>query len=243
MDMKNNEIVVEFDNVSISYVSGVYAIEDVSFKVARGEFIAIIGPNGGGKTTIINAMLGFVKPTKGKIMLFGKPVEKFKEWHKIGYVPQNIAARKPALPITVKEFLSSLTRDKREIERVIELVGLEENLDSRVVDLSLGNFQRLYIAAALVNRPELLILDEPTSSVDQPFQEDMYKILQQENKHRNITVVMVSHDISAVSTLSSSVLCVNRRINHISSVKELFESEELCRLYGFHVYAVEHSHR
>jgi zinc transport system ATP-binding protein len=238
--------VVKFDRVWISYEPGVYVVEDASFTVLMGEFVTLVGPNGGGKTTILKAMIGLIKPDKGIIKLFGKDVKTFKEWKWIGYVPQHVEQRYASFPLSVEEFIHLKFPNQKilreDIEKMLEFVGLKDVKDKRISELSGGQLQRLYIARELLGSPKLLILDEPTSSIDPTFKTDLYDILREINEKNGTTIIMSTHDIAVISTYVKKIVCVNKRIFHFDSIEELMEGGGLCELYGRHVHGLRHIH-
>lgn len=238
--------IVSLENVWISYEPGIYVIEDASFVVTQGEFVALVGPNGGGKTTILKAILGLVKPEKGTIRLFGKDVRNFKEWTLIGYVPQHAEKMYAWFPLSVEEFIylkfpsQKIPRD--ELYKVLEFVGLKDVKYKRISELSGGQLQRLYIAREVMTSPKLLLLDEPTSSIDASFKTDLYDILREINENYGTSIIMSTHDLAAISTYVKKVICVNKRILHTDNIQELMSGKGLCELYGYHVHGIRHTH-
>jgi len=241
----SNEVVM-FKNVWISYEPGVYVIEDASFDVNQGEFVALIGPNGGGKTTILKAMIGLIKPDKGIIKLFGKDIKNFGDWTWIGYVPQYLEKKYAWFPLSVEEFIHLKFPNQRisreNLCKVLDFVGLKDVRDKRISELSGGQLQRLYIAREIMMSPKLLILDEPTSSIDAYFKIDLYDILREINDDRRTTIIISTHDIAAISTYVKKIICVNKRVLHVDSVEELMTGGGLCELYGRHVHGLRHTH-
>ncbi|MFZ5565054.1 MAG: metal ABC transporter ATP-binding protein [Thermodesulfobacteriota bacterium] len=211
--------IVDMQNVSFSY-GGPAVIEDVTFSVTQGEFVALIGPNGGGKTTLLKLMLGLLKPQKGTIQVLGLRPEKA-SCH-IGYVPQDIHLNLD-FPITALDvvLMGKLAPGKRWVGRpaahrseamaALEQMGMAGHAGSRIGGLSGGQRQRVFIARALVTRPRLLLLDEPTASIDTKGQADFFDLLHHLNQQ--VTIVMVSHDLLAVSRHVNSVACVNRGLH------------------------------
>jgi len=187
--MKNaNKLnILEFDKISFSY-AGEPTLEDVSFAVQKGDFIGIIGPNGAGKSTLFKIALGLEKPTKGSVKLFGKKQPDFSDWHKIGFVPQKVQFD-PNFPASVFEVaamglaqkLGPMPLSKEQKQAVAEAlaeVGLEDKADKRIGELSGGQMQRAFLARALVSKPALLLLDEPTTGIDSDQQEKFCCLLE-----------------------------------------------------------------
>jgi zinc transport system ATP-binding protein len=212
------EPVISLKGVSVSY-GGVVALEDVSLQIASQDFIGIIGPNGGGKTTLLRVMLGLVKPEKGEVSIMGEKPEKGRRH--IGYVPQRNLFNTD-FPISVGEavlmgryplrgpFHYYQREDRLSVGGALESVGMTEYAGRQLGQLSGGQQQRVFIARALVADPAVLLLDEPTASVDPSLQGAFYDLLKELSRH--MAVVMVSHDISAVSVYVDKVVCLNRKL-------------------------------
>jgi len=217
--------ILEVKNVSVSF-GGQMIINDVSFALEKGESLAIIGPNGSGKTTLLKAILNSIKYS-GEIIKTGA---------KIGYVPQKIDIERN-LPLTVKEFFS-LFRAKKFDENytdnsVLDLVGFgQEYANKKFSELSAGEFQRILIAAAVLSKPNLLLFDEPTASVDVAGQETVYELLHRLQTKENIALILISHDLSVVYRYASNVLCLNHSRVCYGAPREILTPEELKNLYG-----------
>jgi len=207
--------VVLFEDVWFAYDT-TPVLEDVNFSVNERDFLAIVGPNGGGKTTLLKLILGLLEPTKGTVRVFGEtPIH---ARSRIGYVPQH-AKFDPAFPINSLDvvLMGRLGRrgffrrraDTEAAERALEETGASELKDRLFSDLSGGQRQRVLIARALATEPELLLLDEPTAHLDVAVERRFYQLLAELNKR--LTIVLVSHNIGFVSRFVSGVLCVNRK--------------------------------
>ncbi|MEM0482565.1 MAG: metal ABC transporter ATP-binding protein [Nitrososphaerota archaeon] len=239
--------IVVFDNVSVSYVRGVEAVSNVSFRLGPREIVFLLGPNGGGKSTILKAIVGLVRPARGVVSVFGVDVRSFREWWRVGYLPQNAATFFERMPISVGEFLraSRIVREGLDPVEALRLVGVEDPrsvLGVRIHDLSGGNLQRVLLAASLVNRPGLLLLDEPTVYLDQGGVAAFMRLLEGLRDEWGLSAIVATHDVAALSTLASRVICINRGALFDGSISELVNSEQLCNIYGFHVYLVRHGH-
>jgi zinc transport system ATP-binding protein len=194
-------------------------LEDVSFVLDQGDFLAIIGPNGGGKTTLLKLLLGILKPGKGSIRILGERVHDAK--HRVGYVPQFTDVN-VSFPISVQDIvlMGRLTRsrmgrwysreDRAKVSELLRRVGLWEQRRTAVGQLSGWQRQRLFIARALATDPEILFLDEPTASVDSEFETHLYDFLKEINER--VTVVVITHDVGAISSYVKSVACVNHTL-------------------------------
>ena len=243
---------VEIEKVSFRY-GEVSVLEDIDLTVEPGDFLGIIGPNGSGKTTLLRIMLGLLAPTSGQVRLFGHPPASLKQWGRLGYVPQK-ATFDPSLPVTVGEVVASglvatmgLFRRVRAAERrrvgdVLAQVGMTAYAAARVGALSVGQQQRVLIARALVSDPELLILDEPTGGVDPEAQTSFYALLHHLNREREVTLILVSHDIGVVAKEVTRLACLNRRLIFHGRPGDFLSDAALAALYGPAVRVVSHEH-
>ncbi len=217
--------VIEIENLSFSYDGRTDVLEDLNLTVRRGEFVGIVGPNGAGKTTLFRILLGFLKPRRGSLKLFGENVETFRRWDRIGYVPQRLSVERN-FPATVRELLDLTGKDPQE---VIALLHLNDLLDRQFLRLSGGQQQIVLLGMALVRNPDLLLLDEPTAGLDVHFQRHIIQTLRSLSVRENRTVLMISHDIGLVLRTVDRVLCLNRRVRYygepegaIEAVEEMF---------------------
>lgn len=230
----NNSTVVEMKNVYYE-ISGKIVLENINLKVEKNDFLAIIGPNGGGKTTLLKLIVGLIKPCKGVVKVFGKPPELARK--NIGYMPQ-ITHYNYDFPITVFEtvlmgrYPGPLKRysekDIKTVEKWLKKLGIWNLRDKNINDLSGGQIQRVFLARALVREPKLLLLDEPTASIDPGTRNSFYKLLNKIN--RKMTIILVSHDVGVVSKHVKKIACLNRRIFVHDDPKEVLKSiEELYK--------------
>lgn len=232
-----SDSVVCLDGVWVSY-DGVPVLEDISLRVSRHDFLGIIGPNGGGKTTLLRILLGLIKPDRGIITLFGQSPEASRK--RVGYVPQQAHFDRD-FPISVLDVVmmgrmghrGMLKKygdeDYRVAEDVLRTVDMFDLRHRQIGKLSGGQRQRVFIARALATRPELLVLDEPSTGVDAKNHEALYGLLKK--LHESIPIIMVSHDLGAVYACVDKVACLNRRLYYHDS-KELqardFENAYNC---------------
>ncbi len=203
-------------NVFFSY-DRINILENVNLVVDKGEFASIVGPNGGGKTTLLKLVLGLLKPDRGSIMVCGRTPEKARK--KIGYMPQ-YAHLDLSFPASVMDVVlmgrlraGSLwfsRHDRNQALNALDKVGMAGSASRGFNELSGGQRQRVLIARALCSRPEILLLDEPTANVDQETEENLFSILK--NLNAEMTILLVSHDLGFVSKYVRSVICVNRRV-------------------------------
>jgi zinc transport system ATP-binding protein len=227
---------IKFDQVSFAYDRET-VVDAASFTIAHRDFVGIIGPNGGGKSTLVKLMLGVLKPQKGTIEVLGHAPHR--ACRRIGYMPQN-SQLDPEFPVTALDvvLMGRLgiaspvgpygSKDRQAALHALDEVGLSDLATRPLRLLSGGQRQRVLIARALAGEPELLILDEPTANLDPAVQDDLYDQLRELNK--TITVVIVSHDVGFVSLYFKTVICVSRSV-HIHSTGDL-TNQQVADMYG-----------
>jgi len=231
--------IVEIDGLWFAY-NGQNVLEAVNLAIRQRDFIAMIGPNGGGKTTLLKLILGLYTPTRGTIRVMGSSTEKAS--HHIGYVPQNIHINNH-FPITAldvvlmgklnpkKLWARRSGEDRRQALDALEKLAVDHYAFSRITELSGGQRQRVFIARALVTNPVLLLLDEPTASIDTKGQTDFFRLLRDLNKE--IAILVVSHDLLVVSTHVKSVACVNKGLHYHNEAEitgEMLEEMYPCTM-------------
>jgi zinc transport system ATP-binding protein len=235
---------VSIENLWVQ-LDGRTVLEDVNLEVKEGDFLGMIGPNGGGKTTLLKAILGLLKPQRGTVQVFGMSPEAARK--RVGYLPQKslFDQRFPVSALEVvmmgrygrKGLFGRYTPEDRSAARsILEAVGMEEHADREIGTLSGGQQQRIFVARALVSEPDLLLLDEPATGIDSSRQREFYELLRDLNE--KMTIIMVSHDISAVSTYVKKIACVNRKLYYHGS-KELL-AEEVEEAYQCPVEMIAH---
>jgi len=224
---------------------GKVSLEDINLNIKEGDFLGIIGPNGGGKTTLLKLILGLIKPSRGSISILGAGVSKGRS--KIGYVPQHTPFDH-GFPISVREVVLMghnaktglgkrySVRDKKLAEEALEAVKMLDHAQDQIGGLSGGEQQRVFIARALLAEPKILLLDEPTSSVDYNIETELYKLL--EKLQKKVAIVLVSHDIGAISVHVNKIACLNRRLYYHGS-KEITE-DILAATYQCPVQMIAH---
>jgi len=251
----NNKIpVLEVTSLNVSRDNSL-VIEDAQFTIHKGDYVGIVGPNGGGKTTLLLALLNRIPKTKGSIRLFGQNINSFSNWEKVAYVPQHAVNFDSQFPLTVKELVSLgrvnrknlgrplTTGDWEKVKEVLEFMGISDIKDRRIGQLSGGQKQRVFVAKALVRNPEIILLDEPIVGVDTKTQEKFYKKLSELNVKKRITILLVTHDLTAVFCRMSKIMCVNRLVNVAEITKDLKPEELLRETYGEHFHFVFHKHK
>ncbi len=238
------EKIIEIKNLSFAYENQ-QILKDISLIVEKNDFMAILGPNGGGKTTLLKLITGILKPSQGTIKVFGKEPRKSK--NKIGYVPQYLFYDKQ-FPVSVLEvvLMSKLTTFSlfpkykkaqiNEAKEVLAKLKIEDLAKKRFGDLSGGQQQRTLIARALMSNPQILILDEPTASVDIKIEEDIFEILKKLSS--KITILIVSHDVSFISSYVNKVTCLNM-CSCTHNINEL-DKNSLMDIYHGTIKTIDH---
>ena len=240
--MDHTEPIIALEHVSVTY-QDLLALDDVSLTVPSGSFLAIIGPNGAGKTTLLQVILGLVRPAGGTVKVFGKsPADLNGERRRIGYVPQ-IMSVDLNFPVSVGEMVLmgrygriGLLRwpsaaDRAAALNAMKRVGIADLADRPIRRLSGGQRQRAFLARALANEPDLLLLDEPTTGVDVTSSESLYELLRMLHAG-GITMLVVSHDVGVVASYVEGVVCINRRLVAHGRPDEVLGSDELSKMYG-----------
>lgn len=235
---------VELTDVSFSYSTSNPVLKNITLRVYRGDFLAIIGPNGGGKTTLLRLILGILKPDEGRIKVFGTSPENARG--NIGYVPQ-LTSSGNDFPVSAMDvvlmgrlhnsnpFRSYSKTDRNKAIEKLEIMRINDLADEQFEKLSGGQKQRVFIARALVGEPELLLLDEPVASVDPTNQESFFHLLNDLNE--KVTIILVTHDVGAVSSFVKSIACLNI---HMASHEEMLTPETLKRVYGCPIDLITH---
>ncbi|HOG16427.1 MAG TPA: ABC transporter ATP-binding protein [Syntrophales bacterium] len=217
------ESIIEVRNLWFSF-NGETVLRDVNLSVPEGDFLVVIGPNGGGKTTLLKVMTGLLRPDRGTVSVFGEPPHKVA--HHIGYVPQNVHVNS-TFPIAVLDVVlmgrlrpgrgwpRHSRQDRMAAQAALEQMQVWEYRDRRIGELSGGQLQRVFIARALVGKPRILFLDEAMASIDAHSRGEFYETLNELN--RTVTIVAVSHDMMILSSQVKSVACINRDLHHHNS--------------------------
>lgn len=236
-----NVPIVEIKDVTFTF-NGDAVLQDVSLDIREGDFVAMIGPNGGGKTTLLKLMLGLLRSDKGVIRVMGQSSQKAPSC--IGYVPQDVHINR-SFPITAmdvvlmgkldpkKRWTRKFASNRQEAMAALDRLEMAAHAEKKIDELSGGQRQRVFIARALVTRPKLLLLDEPTASIDTKGQAEFFELLKELNKH--IAILVVSHDLLAISRYVKSVACVNKRLhfhNQAEITSEMLEIMYPCTVEG-----------
>ncbi|MDO4550473.1 MAG: ABC transporter ATP-binding protein [Planctomycetia bacterium] len=240
--------IIEVSQLTFGY-SGTPVLENLNFTIFSGDCVGLIGANGAGKSTLLKLLLGEVPFSYGKIEIFGEHVKSFRQWWKVGYVPQNSITLGGNFPATAEEVvMGSLSRQirrwcffqkehKERVREALEMVGMQECAQQLIGTLSGGQRQRVMLARVLVNRPEILLLDEPASGIDDRSTHSFYRLLEKLNREEGITILMITHDLREAAEHFSRVLCLEE-----GSVMELDPSQLADELRHRHKHPCRHCH-
>lgn len=249
------ETILSVRNFSFRYADSP-VLTDVSFDVAAGDYVGLVGPNGSGKSTLIRALLNLIPSADRNIMLFGAPASGFRDWKKIGYLPQRFGQFNPQFPATVQEIVSlgllsaqpsfprrRTTGEREAVTRSLDLLGIGDLRTKMIGELSGGQQQRVFIARALVNNPELLILDEPTAALDPDTRERFYELLDTLNREQAITIILITHDIGTIGRYANRLLYLDKRVVFYGGFDDFCHSPEMASYFGdFSQHIICHRH-
>ncbi len=245
--------ILQLQNVDVIR-SGEIIIQNANFTLNKGDYVGLVGPNGGGKTTLILALLNFLPRAKGTIKLFNTNIDKFQAWQKVAYISQTATNFDSKFPLTVRELVAlgrikkgNIARrytdeDWQAVDDSINFMGLTKEAQKRIGQLSGGQKQRVFVAKALARNPEIIFLDEPIVGVDAATQEKFYKKLSDLNTQRKTTILLVTHDLTSVFCRMSKVLCVNKQVEIAEITSNLDSNTLLKKTYGEHFHFVFHKH-
>lgn len=228
------ENIISVRDLGFDYGSG-WVFHKLDLDVPRGDFVAVIGANGAGKSTLMKMLAHAMPPTIGSISYYGIPIEKFTEWEKVGYVPQNPAKMQRDFPISVREVIAlglvekkklwqrfGATEDKK-IDKALEAFQLTDLQQRKIGELSGGQQQRVFLARAMVKNPEVLLLDEPATGIDAASKVALYDMLGEINANQGVTIVMISHDLELAAQTAKSALCISHGICFRGDVHEALQ--------------------
>jgi zinc transport system ATP-binding protein len=247
----HQSLAVEVRDLRVTF-GDTQVLRGVNMRVPQGQIVALIGPNGSGKTTLLRCLLGLQKYSEGEVRIFGER-NLDKVLPRVGYVPQKLALERSFI-LSVREFLALRLRSTRNwffkshkqlddlIKPALVHIGVEELLDRPIAQLSGGQLQRVLIAYALLSKPDLLLLDEPTAGVDTPGEETFYDLIAHVQRQYKLTVILVSHDLSMVYSHASRVYALNGVICCEGPPEQVMNAESLKQAYGIHATPYAHHH-
>ena len=239
------DTILSVSNLNFNYPSSVSALKDISFEIKKGDFVGLVGHNGSGKTTLIKTILGLLKPTSGQISLFGQPLQYFKSWQKIGYMPQNLSLFNPIFPATVEEVVSQgllsikhfqkriSSHDKLLVNEALESLKISHLQDRLIGDLSGGQQQRVFLARAIITKPELLILDEPSNALDATTRQHFFDVIEELNRDKKTTVILITHDVGQIGKFANKLLYIDQKVIFYGSFSDFCQSNDMSQKFGF----------
>ena len=242
--------VISAKNIHFSYTR-VPVLEGITFTVQAGDYIGLIGPNGGGKTTLLKVLLGLEKGS-GEIKLFGTPLAEFTDWHKIGYLAQKSPVAQSRFPISAEEVVlmglpgRGVRVERNELKEVysaMQKTHTREYAGRIFHDLSIGQQQRILLARALVSKPQLLILDEPSTALDAKSREMFFELLGELNRTQHTTLLLITHDTGEVGKHISKFMYVDKKLVFFGTKEEFCHSAEVAKQLGpFAQHTIDHLH-
>ncbi|MEN6319861.1 MAG: metal ABC transporter ATP-binding protein [Syntrophaceae bacterium] len=246
--------VLSIENLCFRYNSS-DVLRDISFTIKPGDYIGLVGPNGSGKTTLVKIILNLLKPYSGRLTLFGDDINVFSGWDRIGYLPQKISALNPRFPATVREVVAMGLLSKKSfpkqmnsadyaaIDTMLDLLDLKKLVNTPIGELSGGQQQRVLVARALVNNPEFLILDEPTDALDPEVRDRFFGIMENLNKEKHVTIIIVTHDMGNIGRYTSQLLYIDKKIIFYGNFDDFCKSSEITHFFGeFAQHIICHRH-
>lgn len=227
-------------------------LKNVSFTIFKGDYIALIGPNGGGKSTLVKTLLKLISATSGTIKILGQNQSKFNAWDKIGYVPQRASLLDDNFPASVLDVVKMglIVKNKHKLffnssfnhllDDAMKKMNVLHLKDRQIGELSGGQRQRVMIARALVSKPEVLILDEPNTGVDAKHQKDFYVLLKKLNKDEKITIIFITHDIGVIADDIDGVMFINSTLRVSKTPTKDLSCNIFSKVYGFDAHMLTH---
>ena len=238
----HSQTIIELEDVSFTYNTE-EVLKKVSLQIHKGDYVGIIGPNGGGKSTILKIMIGLLTPSSGKVKLFGQEIQHFRDWPKIGYVSQKTSID-TNFPVTVEEVVAMgrfgkvglfnwlKKTDYEKVQKALDDVEMLAFRKRQISDLSGGQQQRVFIARALATEPEVIFLDEPTVGVDTKTQKQFYDLLRKLNRELDLTLVLASHELDVVAHESTELGYINRTLDYYGDPNAFLNGEYFHELLG-----------
>ncbi len=235
--------IISIEGLSFAY-QGNEVLHDITCAIKEGDYVGVVGPNGSGKSTLIRCLLGLNRVVQGKISLFGTPQADFSAWDRIGFLPQGLQLFNPNFPATVEEIVKLGRLSKKSFPRrfttvdstataqALERMGISSIRNKLIGELSGGLRQRALLARALVNEPDILILDEPTTALDPETRESFYATLQDLNASKGTTVILITHDSATIGLYASKLLYLDKKMIFYGSFREFCQSPNMTEVFG-----------
>ncbi len=252
-NVDHSKNIIEVKDVSFTY-GREDVLKNITLGIHKGDYVGLVGHNGSGKTTLLKIILGLLTPSTGALKLFGTDIRHFKEWYKIGYVPQKAVNFDNNFPATVEEvvlmgryskrglFHRIKMSDRKAAREALQKVEMLEFKDRLIGDLSGGQQQRVFIARALVTKPEVIFLDEPTTGIDTKARDEFYGLLRTLNREEGLTLVLVSHDLEVVTQEVMHIACIDRTLVYHGSPQEFLKESVSAFMHDGEVKIVSHHH-
>ena len=225
--------VINIENLTFSY-NGLEVISNISFAVKKGDYLGIAGPNGSGKSTLIKNILGILHPQNGSINIFGQSLTSFRQWERIGYLPQRISSLNNHFPGTVEEIVQLGIKKKNTsaLKHTLEMMGISHLAGRMIGELSYGEQQRTILARTLISQPDLLIFDEPTTALDPETRDIFYSITSEMNRTRNTTIILVTHDTGIIGKYARNLLYLDKKLIFYGTFEAFCTSPDMAGFFG-----------
>lgn len=227
--MNNMKPIIEVKNLSVNY-GQTEALKNVTFAMQKGDFVGLAGPNGGGKTTLIKAILGLIPVSNGSIDILGNNLDKFNNWGKIGYLPQKSSTINALFPAIVneivilgllsqKKFPKKITKnDQIKVDNILNDLEISDLKNKMLGELSGGQQQKVLLARALVSDPEILIFDEPSTALDPSSRESFFKLVEKLNKEKEIAIILITHDTGYIGSYANKLMYIDHELKYFGEI-------------------------
>lgn len=233
---------IDVKNVSVRY-GATEALRDISCEIEKGDFVGLVGPNGGGKTTLAKAILGLLSAHSGKITLFGQEINSFRDFQKIGYLPQKHTSINQLFPayaeevillglLSAKKWPKKINKnDWQKVDALLESLGIANLKGKLISELSGGQQQKVLLARALASNPEILILDEPSTALDPSSREQFFAHLKELNNQTNTTIILITHDTGYIGKYANKLLYIDRKLIFFGKIANFCPSGEIASCF------------
>lgn len=225
--------IISIDNLTFSY-NGLEVLSGISFDIKKGDYLGIAGPNGSGKSTLIKNILGILQPQKGSVNIFGQPLNTFRQWYRIGYLPQRISSLNNHFPCTVEEIVQLGMRGKNTnyLKHTLKMMGIAHLANRLIGELSYGEQQRTMLARALISNPDLLIFDEPTTALDPETRDIFYSLTSEMNQTHDTSIILVTHDTGIIGKYAHNLLYLDKKVIFHGTFEDFCTSSDMAGFFG-----------